>query len=141
MPHRTAFDESVGCYFIEWSGTVEADEWQAWFREIANYPRFRKGLNGLHDLRQAAFRLDQQELLRVADILRMTEPMYGAGRVANVVPDEKSRALMQSFLSIARSLERSRKIFTSYEDAKAWLGLPVDYVAPFEVSEDSAEQR
>ena len=139
MPHRTTIDESVDCYFIEWSGTVEADEWQAWFREIANFPWFRKGLNGLHDLRHAQIRLGRSKSWMVADILQKTNSMFGAGRVVHLVADQMNYALLQSYFSVTNTPERTRKVFTSYEDAKAWLGLPTNYVGSLDRPEGATE--
>ena len=58
MRHKVAFDESVGCYFVEWTGTVEADNLKAFYHDIAVQTWFRPGLNGLHDFRTAAIVLD-----------------------------------------------------------------------------------
>ena len=61
MPHKIAFDESVDCFFVERVGPVEADEWQAWFEEMAGLPWFRLRLNGFQDLRQAQIRLGRSK--------------------------------------------------------------------------------
>ncbi len=139
MPHKIAFDESVDCFFVEWVGTVDADEWQAWFEEMAGLPWFRLGLNGFHDLRQAQIRLGRSKSWMVADILQKTKSMFVAGRVAHLVADQRNYALLQSYFSAASTPERPRKVFTSYEDAKAWLGLPADYEGPFDRPEGPTE--
>ena len=130
MPHRTTFDESADCFFIKWVGTIEADEWHAWFDEMAGLPWFRPGLNGFHDLRQAHINLGRAKSWMVADILQKTKLMFGEGRVAHLVADHVNYSLLQSYFSVTSAPERPRKIFMSYDDAKSWLGLPADYVDP-----------
>ena len=140
MAYEIAFDESVSCYFVEWTGTVDGDEWRSVYPALAASPWFRPGLIGLHDARPAEFRLDRSEMQRIANLHEMTDAIFGAGRVAAVVGDDRTFALIQSFNAIASNLERSRRVFMMDDQAaKEWLGLPAGYRGPFDVPEGPTE--
>ena len=69
---------------------------------------------------------------RIANLHKMTDAIFGAGRVAAVVGDDRTFALIQSFNATARNPERFRRVFRDAQAAKAWLELPEGYVGPFD---------
>ncbi len=135
MPHKIAVDETVNCFFVRWTGVVKAGELRSFFFNIARLPWFRPGLNCLTDMRQADFRVSQSEAWAVADMRRLVGEMFGTGRVACVVGDQRTHNLVCAFDAVTSSPERPSDIFRDSETAKAWLGLPADYVGPFDDSE------
>ena len=136
MPHKFSVDELVGCFFVEWTGTVAQDELKSFFREIASLPSFRPGLNGLHDMRQADIRASKSDMMEIGKTQTMVDTMFGAGRDAGVTRDKETHALLSSLVFIASTEERPARAFISYEDAKEWLGLPTDYISPFDPFEE-----
>ncbi len=136
MPHKISVDELVGCFFVEWTGTVTTQELGSFFRDIASLPSFRSGLNGLHDMRQAHIRASESEMLSIGRTQTMVDTMFGAGRDAGVTRDKETHALLSSLVFIASTEERPARAFISYEDAKEWLGLPTDYKSPFDPFEE-----
>lgn len=136
MPHEIIFDESVGCYFVEWTGTVEVEDLRAFLHNIAVQSWFRPGLNGLHDFRTADLRIIQSEISVIADTLTMLERMFGKGRVANVVVDDPVARKLDAF---GWARERDRRVFTDHATAKEWLELPEGYVGPFDKPAGASE--
>ena len=134
MAHEIAIDEALNCYFVRWTGVVDASELRAIYNEIARLPWFRPGLNCLNDLRQADARVDQSDIWMFSDLQNFAGPMFGSGRVAAVVSDDRTYNLVRTMNTVTKSPERTREVFRDYEAAKAWLGLPADYVGPFEGS-------
>ena len=134
MAHEIAVDEAVNCYFVRWTGIVQVDEMRAIYREIAGLSWFRAGLNCLNDLQQADVRIDQSEIFGISDLQEFTGPMFGSGRVAAVVSDDRTYDLVLSMNTVTRSPERPREIFRDYAAAKSWLGLPADYIGPFDTT-------
>lgn len=129
MPYQIAFDEPVRCYFVAWTGTVEADDLRAFYHDIADRTWFRPGLDGLHDFRAADLRITRPEVSAIADTLAMLERMFGKGRVANVVADDTVARALDGF---GWAPERTRSVFTDYGGAKEWLELPEGYIGPFD---------
>ena len=130
MPHKIAFDESVGCYFAVWAGPVVADEFLEFYRNVAKRPWFRPGLNGLHDFRQADIRANRSDTIRIASYRMMLREMFGPGRAARVVADRGSEKALRSIDVVVSDTDREVEVFTDYEAAKAWLGLPEGYEVP-----------
>ena len=134
MPHEIAVDEAVNCYFVRWTGEIEAAELRAFYYDLARLPWFRSGLNCLADMRQASFRTSASDRSLMIQLQRLASTMFGTGRVATVVSDQQTYNYAISIDSLTGSPERPRKIFRDYEAARAWLGLPVDYVSPLDGS-------
>ena len=63
----------------------------------------------------------------------------GTGRMAAVVGDDRTFALIQSFNEIASNFERSRRVFIDDQAAKEWLELPEGYVGPFDKPAGASE--
>ncbi len=136
MPHKISVDELVGCFFVEWTGTVTTMELESFFREIATLPSFRPGLNGLHDVRQADIRASKSDMLKIGRTQAMVDTMFGAGRDAGVTGDDRTHALVSSLVAIADTKKRPTRAFTDYEAAKEWVGLSADYISPFDTFEE-----
>ena len=132
MPYEIEFDESVNCYFVEWTGTIHLIDWQAFRKDIAGRPWFRPGLNGLHDHRRATLSLTRSEILDYATTQKLLKSAFGAGRAANVMRDQKGVALVWDFALVAGGGQRLIEGFTDYQAATAWLELPEGYVGPFD---------
>ncbi len=134
MAHEIAVDEAMNCYFVRWTGVVEADELSAFYRNFARLPWFRPGLSCLADMRQAIFRTSRPETWLITDLQKFAASMFGTGRVAAVISDHETENFVRSVNSLTSSPERPREVFRDYEAAKAWLELPVDYVSPLDSS-------
>ena len=135
MPHEIKLDDEVGCYFVHWTGAVELSEVSVVQTELAKMDWFRTGLNALYDFRIAKLRLTRSDILKAAQARTMTATMYGAGRVACVVHGKVAGALLRTFARVVTTAERHLRVFTDYEAAKAWLGLPAHYATPFDREE------
>ncbi len=135
MAHKIAFDEAVNCYFVQWRGMVDVDELREFYHNFARLPWFRSGLSCLADMRQANFRTSPTGTYLITDLQKLAGSMFGAGRVAAVVDDHQTHEFVQTVNLLTSGPERPREIFSDYEAAKAWLGLPADYVGPLDGSE------
>ncbi len=85
-------------------------------------------------MQQASFRTNASDRWLVTELQKLASTMFGTGRVATVVSDEEAYDYAISIDSLTSSPERPRMIFRDYEAARAWLGLPVDYVNPLDGS-------
>ncbi len=141
MRKTIRFDHPVGCYFAMWTGRIHAEDVISFFGEIVRHPEFRSGMNGLHDCRDAVFDHSQEDLDAIARSYAEARPAIGDGKVAVLVKADLRFDAARVFLTLADLKPGLMGVYRDYEQARAWLGLPVDYVGPFAASEDSAEQR
>ena len=141
MPHKIAIDESVDCFFVEWAGTVLAEELISYFSEIVRHPEFRSGMNSLHDFRDARVHQSQDDLDAIARSYAEVRPEFADGKFAVLVTSDLSFDAARVFLTLADLKPGLSGVYRDYELAKAWLGLPAAYVGPFVGSEDPGEQR
>lgn len=141
MPKAIRFDQPINCFFIRWLGQVHVEDMITYLREIVRHTEFRSGINALHDCRDAVVEQSQEDLDAIARRYTEVRPAFGDGKVAALVRSDLSFDAARLFLTLADLKPRLMGVYRDYEPARAWLGLPADYVDPFEASEDSAEQR
>ncbi len=126
------FDEAVGCYFIRWTGTITAKEYLSHFRIVLDRPWFRKGLNAIHDRRNAVLEFVLKDVLTKANTYDMIALAFGETKRAVLVSGVEDMQLMRMFVSASKKAMGVVEYFDSYDDARAWVGLPEDYPDPFE---------
>ena len=126
------FDEAVGCYFVRWTGTITAEEYQSHFRVVHAKPWFRKGLNAIHDRRNAVIGFERADVLTKARTFDMIAPAYGDIKSAVLVSGAEDMRLMSAFVGASVKAQGSVDYFDNYNDARAWVELPEDYPDPFE---------
>ena len=128
------FDESIGCYFVRWTGTITAEEYLSYYRIVLAKPWFRPDLNAIHDGRSAVMEFIQSDVLTMANTYDMVASMYGRGKGAILVSGVENKRLLSTFVGASVKAVGFFEIFDNYDDARAWVGLPKDYSDPFEDS-------
>ncbi len=141
MAKTIRFDHSINCFFIRWTGRVHVEDVISYFHEIVRHTEFRSGMNALHDCRDAVVEQSQEDLDTIARSYTEVRPAFGDGKVAVLVRSDLSFDAARVFLTLADLKPGLMGVYRDYELARAWLGLPADYVGPFAASEDSAERR
>ena len=126
------FDESVGCYFVRWTGAITAEEYQSSYRIVFAKPWFKTGLNAIHDNRNAVMEFVRTDVLTKAHTYDMVASVFGEGKGASLVSSVEDKRLLETFVSASVKAKDMVKIFVNYDDARAWVGLPEDYPDPSE---------
>ena len=131
MAFAIKFDESVSCCFFLWTGTVTAEEYLTYYRKVLAEPWFRKGLNAIHDRRDAVLEFVQSDVLTQANTWDMIASVFGESKCAVLVSGVEDKRLLETFVGASMKAVGLVKIVENYDDARAWVGLPEDYPDPF----------
>ena len=132
MAMTIKFDEAVGCYFVRWTGTVTAWEYSSYRGIVLARPWFRKGLNDIHDTRNAVLEFTRTDVLIEANSYDMIASAFGDGKGAVLVSGVENTRLLRTLVGASVKAQGFIKFFDNYDNARAWVGLPEDYPDPFE---------
>lgn len=131
MPYILKSDESLGCIFIKWRGKFSFEEGSAFFREIAQSPEYEQGAHLFHDVRQVDTDVPSSEIRNVAEAGKANINPDGLRKVAILTGSEESFGAMRMLATIREHPGLVFNVLRDLEDAKAWLGLPLDLGDPF----------
>ena len=132
MSFAFKFDEAVGCYFVRWTGTITAEEYNSYFKIVLAKPWFQQGLNDMHDARDAVIEFMRTDVLLQAHTYDMVASAFGEAKSAVLVTGAENMRLMRTFVGASVEAKGFVETFDNYDDARAWVGLPEDYPDPFE---------
>ncbi len=134
MPYEFDLVKPPGCAVVTWTGKVTVEEVVDYYEVLAVHPKPYGGLPKLYDLRGATIDLGGEELLDLAQRVRKIDELHGGGarKVAMLVASD---AEFEAFRRFANAGEESRIdadycVTKDVAEAKAWAGLPPDYVLP-----------
>ena len=134
MAMTIIFDEAVDCYFVRWTGTITSAEYQSSYRIILGRPWFGKDLNVIHDWRNTVMEFTRTDVLAKANTFDTVASAFGEMISAVLVSGAEDKQLMSAFVGASVKARDSVEYFDSYDDARAWVGLPEDYPDPFKVA-------
>ena len=130
MPHKISFDETVGCYFVEWTGTIDVAEIGTYYKELSNQPWLRPNMKALHDFRKAVLNLSHDDIYNTVNYYRETLSSIGDSRRSILVASDVTFGLSRIFAALADHLPGDFLVSQDVENSKNWLSLPLDYALP-----------
>ena len=135
MPYSLKFDDALGCCFAKWSSgdTELLPDVRAFYREVAEHPKFRSVLCWFHDVREADLNVTIQEVKTLVSLLGKGKSQPGQERrLAYLVSSDLNHGMVRMFDALGE--QPGVKIYVTKElgQAKEWLGLPATPDDPFE---------
>lgn len=140
MPREIRADESAGCVFVRYSGTVTAEEIVGVIAELFEVATHRALLRRVHDFRGVDGSLLTDELRRIADFGRQTRSQLTADerlsrRAAVLLPGDLAFGLGRMVEAFITDLNATPgpdfRVFRSFGEAASWLELPPEFADPF----------
>jgi hypothetical protein len=128
MPFKIDYYKDHSLYHVNWGGDMTPESVQQFYEEIAGEKWFRRGLDGLQDLRGATVALSRSDHPELSELERTKGSIFGPGRVANVVDSLRAKSLVTAICSVMGSEDRNWRVFMDMDEAKTWLGVPLDLV-------------
>ena len=132
MQYILKSDDDLGCIFIRWRGTFSKEEGSAYYREVAELVGFQQGSHLFHDARLGDVDVPASEIRNVAEAASPKLESDIVRKVAILVSSDVGFGMMRMLATIRERPGLSLNVFSDLEEAKAWLGLPVDVGDPFE---------
>jgi len=133
MAYRLSADRESRCIFIRYTGEKAADDVRDVIDAVAADPGMRAYPSRLHDFRSVAGGIDSERLRALAGYATTRREELGGGRrTAIVVARDVSFGEARIYQAYSEIADREIRVFRSFEEAAAWLGLPVGFRDPFD---------
>lgn len=131
MPCSISYEDSVECCLVRWSGTIVFTDAAGYYRAITEQDWFKPGLKILHDFRKSNVHLSEDEAAQIDDIYGEVGAALGDSKTAAIVTESLAFDLGQSRTPLAAGDMERVQVVPSFEEARAWLELPQEYLDPF----------
>lgn len=132
MPYILKSDPVLGCILVRWNGTFSSEEGAAYYREVMGYESYRNGANVFHDVRLVNVDVPSPEIHKVAMGGPGNQGTSIARKVAILSSSNLGFGMMRMLGSMREQPGLTVNVFRDLEEAKAWLGFPMDIGDPFE---------
>ncbi len=134
MPYILKSEDALGCIFIRWRGTFSYEEGAAHYREVAEFESFQQGSHLFHDARLVDVDVPTIEIHKVATATAASPTVDPdvVRKVAILTSSDLGFGMMRMLALMRERPGLALNVFRDLEEAKAWLGLPVDLGDPFD---------
>ncbi|MDP6707081.1 MAG: hypothetical protein QF893_12120, partial [Alphaproteobacteria bacterium] len=103
MPYGLKIDTGLNCAFVKWRGNVGREDILSHRRALEAHPRFRPGMNRLHDCRRAAIVMTSEDARGAAQAFMRDDDRNGDYRAVMLVASEMSTGLSRLYECKRRS--------------------------------------
>ena len=132
MPYRYDFVQGSQIIVVKWTDVLTAEGFIEFLRDLAANSDFRSNLNRLYDFRSATIALTSTGLLSIKTEVHKLDKEHGARCVAFLVHQDLAFGMLRMFTTIGDELKADMRVFRDEAEAKAWIGLPVEFKLPWD---------
>lgn len=121
MPASYRIDTALGVVFTVATGVTTDSDWLVHQMMLSNDSDFRPGMRHLADLREAT----ELEMSGAGiNTAAAADPWGKDAKRACVAVNESVRQVVESYMQSRSNPEDDFRLFSSMDEARAWLGLP-----------------
>jgi hypothetical protein len=121
MPVTCEIDSEGGLVRTTFRGQVDIEEVVRALEDLLQRPDFRRGLNGIVDLREGDTDTQARDVKRLATMMERCRDQIGPSRTAIVVAKDVTYGMARMYQAYAESTSIETMIFRSIDDAHRWL--------------------
>ena len=121
MPASYRIDTALGVVYTVATGVTTDSDWLVHQMKLSSDPDFRPGMRHLADLREAT----ELEMSGAGINMAAAADPWGEGaKRACVAVSESVRKVVESYMQSRTNPDDDFRLFSSMDEARAWLGLP-----------------